>query len=441
MCGDNMEKKYIFLILLLLTIGFASVNTVLDLKGSVNFSFDQNYFELGIAKLELNGIEQNDNISSDGQSFTFSAKKNDVLSYSVLNNSLQYDAKVKLSCSPDDDINIIDINHIFAKSTKMKEIIFSNDAEIKCEIIIDKLERTSIANYKCDTLPGTVYNFSYTGSAQEFVTPCDGKYKVELWGAQGGDYYAYNTGGKGSYTSGEIFMNQGESYYIYVGQRQHAYSTPSFNGGKTSSGGATDIRCFYNTSHDKCEKSSNLDWRDDIGLNSRIMVAAGGAYLYNSLTGNIGHGGALIGFNGSNTTGATQTNGGINSEYNSEYSNGGFGYGGNGYGGGSGYYGGAGGINSIGSGGSSFISGYKGCVAILNSDLINNPRTARSNIQGNTCTDTNALDDVLCSFHYSERYFSKSIMKSGTETMPTAIGGTMTGNSNNGYAKITYLGD
>lgn len=323
----------------------------------------------------------------------------------------------------------------------MKEIIFSQDVDIKCKIIIEKLERTSLANYKCDTNIGTIYNFSYTGSAQEFVVPCDGKYKVELWGSQGGDYNANNTGGKGAYTAGEIFMNQGESYYIYVGQKQHAYNTLSFNGGEASSGGATDIRCFYNKNLDKCEKTSNLLWSDNSGLNSRIMVAAGGAYLYNTLTGSIGHGGTLVGYNGSNTTGGTQTSGGINNQYNNEYTNGEFGYGGRGYGGGGGYYGGAGGVNSIGSGGSSFISGYLGCVAILNGDLNNNPRTPRYNMQGANCTNTNALDDILCSFHYSERFFSKPIMKSGTETMPTSIGGTMTGNSNNGYAKITYLGD
>lgn len=435
-----MKNKYIYLTVLLLTIGFARVNTILDLNGNANVSFNPNYFELGIVKLELNGIEQNDKISSDGQSFTFSAKKNDVLSYSCSNNSLQYDSNVKLSCSPNDDIYIMDINNLDAKSTKMKEIVFSDDAEISCQIIVEKIERTSFATYECDTLPGTVYNYSYTGSPQEFITPCNGKYKVELWGSQGGDYSSYNTGGKGSYTSGEIFMNQGESYYIYVGQRQHAYKTPSFNGGKDSSGGATDIRCFYNTKLDKCDKNSHLTWDDNIGLNSRIMVAAGGAYLYNILTGNIGHGGALIGLNGSNTTGATQTSGGINNQYNNEFTNGGFGYGGRGYGGGNGYYGGAGGGNSIGSGGSSFISGYKGCVAILNGELSNNPRTTRYNIRGNNCTDINARDDILCSFHYSERYFSKSIMKAANENMPTAVGSTMVGNSNNGYAKITYLG-
>lgn len=33
-----------------------------------------------------------------------------------------------------------------------------------------------------------VYTFSYTGNYQEFIVPKNGYYKVELWGAQGGNW-------------------------------------------------------------------------------------------------------------------------------------------------------------------------------------------------------------------------------------------------------------
>lgn len=156
----------------------------------------------------------------------------------------------------------------------------------------------------------------------------------------------------------------------------------------------------------------------------------------------------MIGNNGSNTTGATQTKGGINTSSGGYDLNGipfattgKFGTGGDGYGGGNGYYGGAGGHNSLGSGGSSFISGYKGCVAILNENLTNEPRTVRLDSNNNNCTDSSATDDILCSFHYSEKIFLKSNMKAGNQAMPTHDGmSTMTGNTGNGYAKITYLG-
>ena len=78
---------------------------------------------------------------------------------------------------------------------------------------------------------GTVWTFDYTGKEQEFITPCSGNYKVELWGAQGGSIsgVAYNSdgsirnnnltyiGGKGAYTAGLINLNKNKILYVYVG--------------------------------------------------------------------------------------------------------------------------------------------------------------------------------------------------------------------------------
>lgn len=99
-----------------------------------------------------------------------------------------------------------------------------------------------------------------------------------------------------------------------------------------------------------------------------------------------------------------------------------------------------------GSGGSSFISGYNGCVAITS----DSDRTPRLDSNNNQCFD--GTTDITCSYHYSGYIFTDTIMIDGqgykwtTERgievvgMPTYDGnGTMTGNSGNGYAKITYL--
>ncbi len=62
-----------------------------------------------------------------------------------------------------------------------------------------------------------VKHYDYTGSYQTFTAPYSGLYQVELWGAQG---YTINTtyyGGKGAYTSGYLYLYEGESIYIYVG--------------------------------------------------------------------------------------------------------------------------------------------------------------------------------------------------------------------------------
>ena len=50
---------------------------------------------------------------------------------------------------------------------------------------------------------GTEFEFNYTGDYQTFIVPKSWVYKLETWGAQGGDRGASN-GGKGGYTSGEI---------------------------------------------------------------------------------------------------------------------------------------------------------------------------------------------------------------------------------------------
>ena len=48
---------------------------------------------------------------------------------------------------------------------------------------------------------------------------------------------------------------------------------------------------------------------------------------------------------------------------------------------------------------------------------------------------------MACSYHYSGLIFTNTNMIAGNTSMPTHDGtGTMTGNSGNGYARITYIG-
>ena len=100
-------------------------------------------------------------------------------------------------------------------------------------------------------------------------------------------------------------------------------------------------------------------------------------------------------------------------------------------GGGSGYYGGANGYGKGGAGGSSYISGYVGCVAITGA--------------GNTTIKSGCSEgttNINCSYHYSGKIFNDAIMYAGNDYMPIYDGtGTMIGNSGNGYAKITYVGN
>ena len=214
-------------------------------------------------------------------------------------------------------------------------------------------------------------------------------------------------------------------------------------------GGATDIRL------------TNGSWNDFNSLKSRIIVASGGAGTQSwTSQGIIPAAGGLNGKNGTtinnrniavnntNTditirfaTGGSQTSGGVSaggtlvplgSYGSSGYgNNGGFGYGGasnniHGGGGGSGYYGGGGGgwiqqLVASGGSGSSYISGYSGCNSISQSST------------------SSSISHLGSANHYSGYVFTNSVMKAGDESMPSTSGGTETGHSGNGYAKITWM--
>ena len=271
---------------------------------------------------------------------------------------------------------------------------------------------TYTINYERAQTPADEYNYEYTGDYQEFIAPVKGKYRFELWGAQGANLGSKH-GGYGAYTKGEILLEAGEKLYIYVGNNEvHA---ASFNGGAlgtsyaSSGGGATDIRLV----------SGN--WNNFESLKSRIMVAAGGGGA--TIWGNGSNGGAAGGLfsydvpyyasgNWGYTlnTGATQTSGGVGfiSSYSARHGeSGSFGKGGHGNtpsgyggGGGGGYYGGSGGgdggpMTCSGSGGSSYISGHAGSNSIKESSTEEKIIHTSENI------------------HYSNKYFTNTLMIDG----------------------------
>ena len=240
---------------------------------------------------------------------------------------------------------------------------------------------------------------------QTFTAPLNTTYKIECWGASGGNttngsdgegtFYTNTVyGGKGGYCLGMVALPYNLNLYVYVGQSGEGTTEYTFNGGGKggsffngkSGGGATDVRLF----------DENGTWRNFNSLKSRIIVAAGGGGADHYCEGNYGgNAGGLSGENGfyylhlgnapySVAIGATQNSGGKGGKGSSYYgSDGIFGSGGDsdldnkGSGGGGGYYGGGGGghnfaIVGSGAGGSSFISGYTGCDAIDESSTEDN---------------------------------------------------------------------
>ena len=184
----------------------------------------------------------------------------------------------------------------------------------------------------------TVYNFSATGGAQTFVIPYTGTYKLELWGASGGNGQ-YSGISKGGYAYGNIALTKGDVLNIYVG-RSYNGITGGYNGGGNgyntynysygaAGGGGTDIRI------------------GGTSINNRIIVAGGGGggtqYNVGGAGGNSSAGSLFQGGTPTNAAG----------------------------GGGGGYRGGvAGNYGTAGGGGSSYIGGVQNgsTVAGVNAD-------------------------------------------------------------------------
>ncbi|MDO0129483.1 hypothetical protein KLN18_00010 [Clostridioides difficile] len=157
----------------------------------------------------------------------------------------------------------------------------------------------------------TVYEFNYTGSEQS-ITLKPGKYKLECWGASGGEMHSASSHSSGGYSVGELILRKKTLLYIYVGQLglDVSSSVYAFNGGGYGTGavggGATDIRLVGGA------------WDNEQGLFSRIIVAGGGGGGYAGYGG--GNGGGLKGENvvtsDGSSVGATQFDGGRGFETN-----------------------------------------------------------------------------------------------------------------------------
>lgn len=151
---------------------------------------------------------------------------------------------------------------------------------------------------------GEVFNFAYTGSVQQITLP-KGKYKLQCWGAQGGNVtgtYAVN-GSKGGYSEGVITLTKTTTLYVFVGGQGTSYTssasqtstsvvnggwngggagvrTSRYNSGNTNGrsfprggGGATDI----STVTSDMSYSSGRTNRSSASLLARCIVAGGGA--------------------------------------------------------------------------------------------------------------------------------------------------------------------
>lgn len=305
----------------------------------------------------------------------------------------------------------------------------------------NKMYGVGSANYN-----GSVMNFDYTGSVQT-ATLTPGRYKLECWGAQGGNSNqsngTYGNGGKGGYSTGILNVSTNTTIYITVGgQGQNGVlntrTAGGFNGGGDGygtnnfgvgggGGGASGISLMSPVFSHSSYFINNI--RDTNSLLSRIIVAGGGGSAGYDVSNNAANGGAGGGTTGQDGlsnrvyhgTGGKQTTfgtGGSSEESNRYSVQAKFGCGASASnstdvapGGGGGWYGGGLHCDSAGGG-----SGY-----------VYTPTTA-----------SNYPSGCLLNSAY---YLSNAQTIAGNKSFPSPTGSTETGHSGNGHVKITKLSD
>ena len=276
-------------------------------------------------------------------------------------------------------------------------------------------------------------DYAYTGAVQMFdATP--GTYTLQVWGAQGGQGCNSQSGspdltgtpGKGGYAIGTLTLAVHDTLYIYVGGRggDAQYSsggTAGFNGGGLGyqgagsrtggGGGATDMRLVSGT------------WNNNSGLLSRIIVAGGGGSTVwtNSLT--AGYGGGTTGGAGNYYSSGTPGTGGTQYSGGSGGASGSFGTGANSY---------YSSYNPGGAGGGGWYGGGSG------SSESSGNCAAGGGGSGYVYTSSTASNYPAGCLLNSSYYLTSASTSGGNVSFASTSGGTETGHSGDGYARITY---
>ena len=390
------KRSAIIIALILMSIGFAAVSTTLVINGNAKVSENNEDFSVIFTAASLDGkdvyssvVDETKKIITFETSELKTLNQTSILTYEVTNNSNNYDAEVKVTCVPkegttakytsiknklENDVTIVKAKNsvngtltVTLDKTPTEEV----SEEYTCKLEFNAVERESIG-YNGPT----EWTFDYTGGEQTFVAPITGIYKLEVWGAQGGQ-----KGGTGGYSVGKIALTDNSKIFIVVGQASST-SRGGYNGGgngdednsvintyATGGGGATHI----------AKSGGILSTLENKKSDILIVAGGGGGKSENDSVNDIGGSGG--GFKGSSATigyygnGGTQTAGGIRAHGSETNNSASFGkgsaadplyaasnprwYAG---GGGGGFYGGSGGawsftrsVSGSGGGGSGYI--------------------------------------------------------------------------------------
>lgn len=104
--------------------------------------------------------------------------------------------------------------------------------------------------------------FGYTGARQTFTAPVTGRYHIDVYGAQGGTSQRGGAGGRGGYTKGDVYLRQGETIYMYVGEMGGSQGNQlgGYNGGNfggPQGGGGGGMSSVSLSANSKAAPSNN----------------------------------------------------------------------------------------------------------------------------------------------------------------------------------------
>lgn len=481
----KINKSIIIILILFISIGFAALTSNLNILSNVTFLPQS--FNIYFDNLQVNQNSSNlDNptLSNDDTTVTFTSTINepgdfyefsfDVVNAGTMDAALDEIVKSGLTETQaqyldytakyygEREIHEDDILHAGYKEKIVVRVEYKYNIEnvpslgnVSFTFGLNYIKRDLQKDYGEET-----WSIEYTGSERTLTIPKTGIYRLETWGAQGGngttnrwdDNSAITyKGGYGGYSTGTISLSKNQSIYINSGGAgedsiagsEVTKSAGGYNGGggcyqgqesgrvSTTGGGATHIATVHGLLSELNNQVSNI-----------LIVSGGGGGIYGD-SGSLGYdseggsgGGYIGGYSIQDLTscsskcktynypsGGTQSSGGLSiidwstGETSSTNYVGIFGAGGKGAdnygGGGAGFYGGASGNNTGGAGGSGYIG---------NTNLTNKVMYCYN------CQDsTEEADETDIKTRSTTNHSEEPISYYAKE--------------GNGFARITYLGN
>ena len=307
------RKKHLLLIILLfISIGFAVLTSNLSINGIASFtdaSFDVHFENATIKDKNIDDGSitiGNDTVSitSTGtfekpgdyidtsfyviNSGTMDASLN-TLSVSGLSNELKnyftYTLKYDIGGS-----NVARGDILRAGQGRKINLHIEYKYDVEQLATVSNLNLTITMNYinpkKAST--STVWDYEYTGGEQYFIVQKSGNYKLEVWGAQGGNAYdtSYNNltiGGYGGYSVGTIILNKNQYIYINTGGSGSnnndtiGKSNGGYNGGGNGARGTTYPREHFGSGGGATHIATSTGLLSTfLNKQSELIIVAGG---------------------------------------------------------------------------------------------------------------------------------------------------------------------